>query len=262
MRLLWNGNILYQADHPHNLNFTEWGVGLPSRNIVMEPVGGTDWQIYRRSTLDGKVYGVKMQVYAEDKEALDDLIVAWEGYMAPELGVKVLTRVTAGGDTLCLDAVALSPVWARESADPRIITVTQEWQAQYPYWRAAVESSASGNCGAGAIAINNVGHVASWARINFTGIVNTPRATNAAGDLVEVNVNMTNAGSTLDIVCSPHATIIYTPFGGAATNYYGYRSDASKFFRIAAGVTSVTPTAAAGAALCTVYWFPYYRALT
>lgn len=262
MRLIWNGHVLYHADHPNYGNFSEWGVGLPARDIVMEPVGGTDWQIYRRSTLQGKVYGVKMQVYAKTKMALDDLIVAWEGYMAPDVGIKTLTRVTAGGDTLCLDAVALTPVWSHDKADPRVITVSQEWMTQYPYWRAATESSANGVINGGAINITNSGTVPAWARIKITGICNKPRLTNADGKLVEVNVNMTNAADVLAINCAPHATIVYTPFGGAATNYYGYRSDTSQFFRIAAGATTVTPTGAAGAAAVVVYWYPYHRALT
>lgn len=260
--LTWNSNTIYTAGGTSYRGFREWGVGLPERDVVMEPVGGTDWMIYRRTTLKGKVYGVRLMLQAATKAALDDAIATWEGYMDPSNGVKVLSRVTAGGDTLCLDAVALTPQWDDDQVGAIGKWVTQEWLAQYPYWRAASATTANGTIGGGAISCANSGNIASWPTITITGICDTPKITNAAGEYVEVNVNMTHANDVLVIDCEPHATITYTPNGGSATNYYGYRTSGSKFFRLAAGTTSVTGTASSGSAAVAVAWYKYYRALT
>jgi len=258
--LVWNSNTLYTAagGTATRTGFKERGFGAAEREVIWSDIGGTGLRVYRDTRLTAKVYEVEIWINAASKAALDDEIAQWEGWHRSSLGEKVLQRTTAGGDVYQLDAVALTPVWD-EQFGPHAIRVVQRYEAAFPFWRSATETSATGDF-VGAtpvnVAVANVGTEAAWARYTVTGTVTDPKVANSLGDYVEVAVVMTGA-DVLAVNCKPHATITYN-----AANYYGYRTAGSKFFQVPAGTTNVTLTAASGDATFVIYWYTYKESLT
>jgi len=113
------------------------------------------------------------------------------------------------------------------------------------------------------ISCANGGDRPSWPVITITGVVNTPKIQNAAGDYVQIAATTANADDVLVINHRPGSVgVTYYEHGaGAGANWYGYRSSASEFWKLPVGTANVTVSATSGTCACALSWYPYYRSL-
>jgi len=265
----WNGDKIYESQNgtPTRLKQSEEGLGFPPRVLTFDEFAAPAMNTYRGMKYANRVYTVTYKVAPDPytKEGLDAELAQWHNWHDPANGECVLRRLTAANNNYYLDAVARAPEIGRaDGGFTRLIT--QSYEAASPFWRSASESSATDNYN-GATPVNitvaNAGETEAWMRFVITGIVNAPKLT--FGDYeIEINVNMTHANDVLAIVCEVPASVLYTPNGGSATKYYGYRSNATNFngFKAAAGNNTVTLSATSGTAACVVYWYNYYGTIT
>ena len=91
------------------------------------------------------------------------------------------------------------------------------------------------------ISCANPGDVDAYATITYTGIVNNPSVTDAYGHVMEITITTTHADDALVLTLDPqNLSIVYTPNGGAATDYFGYRTAASQMAYVKHGTNNLT----------------------
>ncbi len=245
----------------------EVGWGTPEDVIVVDEVPDATADIDRGATVKPRLYAVSFRLKAASAGALETLRDTWLGNHDPLTGIGLLKRITAGGKTRYLDCRPRATEFT--SLDPRADgfnqVLTQTYFAANPYWRSAVQT-ASGNFN-GATPVNiscaNGGDITAWPVITITGIVDTPKIQNAAGDYVQIATATVNADDTLTIDHRPGSiSVLYKEHGaGAGTNWYGYRGSASEFWKLPVGTANVTISATSGTCACALTWFLYYRSL-
>jgi hypothetical protein len=105
------------------------------------------------------------------------------------------------------------------------------------------------------------GDVDAWPTITYTGTsaqTINPKVTDAYGYHTQVNVTL-SSGDTLEMTFWP-LSIIYTPNGGSATDYRGYRTSSSREIRIKPGDNPLTFVCGSGSgtASISVTWNDIY----
>jgi hypothetical protein len=245
----------------------EVGWETPEDVIIVDEIPDAYADIDRGAQFKPRLYAASFRLKAVSATALETLRDTWLGYHNPLAGIGVLKRITSGGKTRYLDCRPRSTVWTPldRRADGYCQVLTQTYFAANPFWRSAVQA-ASGNFN-GATPVNvscaNGGDIPAWPVITITGVVAVPRVTNAAGEYIEINATTANADDTLTIDHRPGSiSILYREHGaGAGTNWYGYRTSASTFWKLPVGTANVVLTATSGTCACALAWYLYYRSL-
>ena len=262
----WNGNLLYQVNGgtPTRDLQGDLGTGWPRREIVIESQGNRYANSYRGVRSFDKVVTAELVVstlYEPIKLNLEAEVRQWENWHNEFIELATLQVMMEGGTLLELDAVAHTPIWRDMGYSAK--HVTQSWTSPSKYWRSVTESSEAGafnDANPVTISCTNAGTVPAWLRIDITGVVDTPKL-QVGTHVIELNLDMTHGNDNTAIVCTPPATVIYTPNGGPAEAAYGYRTSVSTFtlFQLpASATTDVTLTAATGTATVTLYWYDWF----
>lgn len=245
----------------------EVGWGMPEDVIIVDEVPDAEADIDRGVVIKPRLYAVSFRLNAASASALETLRDTWLGNHDPLAGIGVLKRITSGGKTRYLDCRPRATVFTPLSrlADGYCQVLTQTYFAATPWWRSAAQT-ASGNFN-GVTPVNiscaNGGDRPSWPVITITGVVETPKIQNAAGDYVQIAATTANADDTLVINHRPGSVgVTYYEHGaGAGVNWYGYRSSASEFWKLPVGTANVTISSASGTCACALSWYLYYRSL-
>lgn len=109
-----------------------------------------------------------------------------------------------------------------------------------------------------AISCTNDGDWPAYLDITYTGPVSQPKLTDAYGYVLEIENDLA-AGDTLRMVMEPHSfEITYTPSGGEAVSWLGYRSGASQLVFVKPDTNNLTFEAASGTGGITVRWNDRY----
>ena len=265
----WNSNLLWQVNHGTPTRFLRslGGEGWPARENVIEQQGNLYANLFRGVRVRDKVLVAEFDVAPDpnpQNTALEAEVLQWENWHTSLMGTAVLEIMKNNGDILQLDAVPNPSVWRPNGPFARI--VTQSWTSPAKWWRGATEQSETGNYNDAnpvTISCTNAGTLPTWLRVDITGIVDTPKLSTSDGNVVEIRVDMTHGNDNLAIIATPPATVTFTPNGGGAANYYGYRTSATTFtlFQLPVGTTDVTLTAATGNATVTLYWYNRFGAM-
>jgi len=265
----WNSNLLWQINHGTPTRFLRSlsGEGWPVRENVIEQQGNLYANLFRGVRVRDKVLIADFDISPDPDPLhanLEAEVLQWENWHTSLMAAAVLEIMKDNGTILQLDAVPNTSSWRPNGPNARV--VTQSWISPAKWWRGATEQSASGTYNGGTpvtVSCTNAGTLPTWLRFDVTGVVDTPKVATSEGNVVEINVDMTHANDALAIVCTPPATVTYTPNGGSATNYYGYRTSATTFtlMLLPVGTTDLTLTASSGNAGFVAYWYNRFGAM-
>lgn len=98
------------------------------------------------------------------------------------------------------------------------------------FYGATVNATPSAFTGTTPVTVScaNAGDADAYPTITYTGIVNNPKATDAYGHFVKLEIVTTHANDEIVLVLDPqNLSMTYTPNGGAATTVFGYRTEDS-----------------------------------
>ena len=91
------------------------------------------------------------------------------------------------------------------------------------------------------ISCANAGDVDAYVTITYTGIVTHPKVTDAYGNFMYIENDTAHANDTLVLTLDPqNLSITYTPNGGSATDWFGYRSADSTMVYAKYGTNNLT----------------------
>ena len=217
---------------------------------------------------EARVYVARFQLVSP---ALDSLIRTWNQNLLAARGVGTLRHVAEDGVTRYLRARPQRGQWGQRKGDGA--QVAQSWIAANPWWYGAAET-ASGTFNADtpvAIACTNNGWLSARPWFLITGVVHTPKITNAVGEVIEINKATVNADDILLIDCrlgNPKATYwahgTGYPTVASGVSWSNWRTNATMFWRLAASTSNVTIQGATGqtsTATCVASWTPLYGSL-
>jgi len=217
-----------------------------------------------------RVYVAQFDMFAGAWGSLETARKAWAWTHFPDRGVATIRRVGGDGVTRYLKARPTSTGWARKGYGYRI---TQKYVAAVPWWYGPDETYSGTFNGATPvnIAVTNNGWLAVPPRIKCTGVVHTPKFTNADGEVIEVNKATVNADDILQVDCRQgHSSVSHWENGtdyddeDEADLWYNWRTNATKFWcvpRETENVIIVGAAAETSTATCDVIITPWYGSL-
>ncbi len=224
--------------------------------------------LYRSTSFAGRVYGFIARLKSASASANNTLMGTWEDYHNPDLGAGVVERVTHAGTTLQLECIPLAPEWLEIGITNAI--VRQAYQAAFPWWHGAAESSQAGQFNDATpvnVSIANTGDIPTWPRVVITGIINDAKITLSDGvntTYIDVNKTTTNADDTITIDWRPWGDTPKTAYfnlNGAGDNVYLTITSGSEWGRHAKGTTNMVIEADSGTPNMVAYWHNYIGSL-
>ncbi len=142
-----------------------------------------------------------------------------------------------------------------------IVGVSLILDCQDPTFYDATEQEETGNFNGTTpvnISCENAGDWPAYLDITYEGPVSEPKLVDAYGYVMEIE-NDLSAGDTLRIITDPQDfTITYTPSGGSAVSWLGYRTGESQLVFVKPGTNNLTFTAASGNGAITAHWYNRY----
>jgi len=217
-----------------------------------------------------RIYIATFTLYAGSWGGLETQRTAWNWTHLAERGIATLRRVASDGTTRYLKARPVDAKWTRSGHSYKVM---QRYYAVDPWWYGPVETYSGTFNGSTPvdIEVTNNGQLSVPPRIKCTGVVHTPKFTNADGEVIEVNKATANADDIMQIDCRHgHSKVAYWEHGtnyddeSLAAQWYNWRTNATKFWRVPAGTEDVTIVGASGetsTATCAVMIQPLYGSL-
>lgn len=232
--------------------------GFPEPLAQIDPIPNLFADMDRGVSWGPRTYVVTFRLLGSSLSNLETLQATWATVHNAYLGVGMVKRITAGGNTRYLFARPGKTSFGPREGFTRV--VTQEYNAADPWWYAAGSTASGAFNGATptTIAFTNAGDIPSAPQYRITNVVVKPKIALSATEYIEINNSTVNADDLLIISVHPgfaYPQVLYQVHGGGAwINWWGYRTSGSSLFRLPVATASLTLTATSGTATVSVAW--------
>lgn len=238
------------------------GLGNPPGEPQFERTPELYADRYRLVTYQPRVISERYLLLPSTQTAagLAALRANWDGWHNKRLGEGVLEILSESGATFCIDCVPLDPEYANEAGFT--VEVTQQYKAGLAFFRSKTATTVNGTFnGSTPVNVSCVvaGDIPAWFVATVTGIVDTPRITNAAGDYIETTKVTTNADDTIVFDTRPGHFGIWYYEHGTGEGVACPRTFGSKRLMLPIGTYNAVLSADSGTPTVAIVYYAYYE---
>jgi len=237
----------------------------PIQQDYIEPTPDYLSDQYRSPTYQPRPYSIGVYIAGSSRTDYERRVGLWDSWHSAELGQGVFKRITARGNTRCLDCVPRPPS-EEEVKGVRAKVFRQAYVAANPWWRTENMNEVTGqydDANVVTLSYTNSGEIPAWPYIVITGKVQNPKVRTAT-DEVELLWTSPNGDDEIRIDCRPNSLMRRSAFyyeNGGGDPVSVPMSSLSKYISFPRGNSSIRLSATAGNAQVSISAYDYYGSL-
>jgi len=237
----------------------------PIQQDYIEPTPDYLSDQYRAPVYQPRPYSIGVYIAGSSRSDFERRVGLWDSWHSAELGQGVFKRITARGNTRCLDCVPCPP----SEEEPKGFSAKvfrQSYIAANPWWRTETMNEVTGNyddANVVTLRYTNSGEIPAWPYIVITGVVRNPKVRTATEE-VECLYTTTNGDDEIRIDCRPNSLMRRSAFfyeHGGGDPVSVPMSSLSSYISFPRGASDIRLSATSGGAGIVIAAYDYFGSL-